>query len=147
MDFNAIIENFKNILTKHYFDFNGRTGRAEFWWYVLAYVVIAVVVGIIGSLIHTTILSSLLSLAFLCPNLGIAVRRLHDIDKTGWYVLLPMVPTLLAIVFLFMLMWQVAMILWVLTLACMILLIWWYAQPGNTGANKFGSPPAAFAKK
>ncbi len=147
MDFNAIIENFKTVLTKHYIDFQGRARRSEFWWYILVVIVIQIILSIIQRFIGTPILTGLLSLALLLPNLGISVRRLHDLDKTGWWILLPIAPSLLAIICMFLFQWTLVMIFWVATLACAILLIYWYAQPGSSGQNKFGPDPKAGAKK
>ncbi len=141
MDVNAVVENFKNVVTKHYFDFNGRSRRAEFWWYVLAVVVISIVLAIIDRLIGMTILTGLLSLALLLPNLGIGVRRLHDVGKSGWWILLPLAPWLLMLICFFMFQWTLAMIFGLAALACWILLIYWYAQPGTSGQNKFGPEP------
>jgi uncharacterized membrane protein YhaH (DUF805 family) len=141
MDMNAIFENFKNVVTKHYFDFHGRARRSEFWWYILVVIVLQVVLGIIQRFIGTQLLTGLLSLALLLPNLGVAVRRLHDINKTGWWILLPLAPMVLALIFTFMFQWTIAMILGVATLACSILLIYWYAQPGTAGQNPYGPDP------
>src|SRR5215467_11891512 len=131
MDFNKLWQNFVDIVTKHYVDFNGRVGRAQFWYYVLIVVLLSFAVGIVASF-TTRYLSSLLSLALLLPNLGIGVRRLHDIGKPGIYVLIPVVPAVLAAVFLFIL-WPLAMLLWLACLAAAVLLIYWYAQPGVSG--------------
>jgi uncharacterized membrane protein YhaH (DUF805 family) len=114
---------FMNVVTQHYFDFNGRARRAEFWWYILVYIIIAVILGIIQSVLHLgSILTGLLSLALLLPNLGVAVRRLHDINRSGWWILIALVPIVGA-----------------------ILLIYWYAQPGTSGANPFGPDPKSAA--
>ena len=141
MDMNAIIENFKTVVTKHYVDFHGRARRSEFWWYILVVVILGLIVGLIGRLIGTTILSSLLSLALLLPNLGVAVRRLHDVNKSGWWILLPLAPMILAFIFMFMFQLTIAGILGLVTLATWILLIYWYAQPGTAGQNPYGPDP------
>jgi uncharacterized membrane protein YhaH (DUF805 family) len=143
IDFNKLWQNFLDTLTNHYFDFNGRVGRAQFWYYILVVVVLGIGVGIIGSL-TTRFLSSLFSLALLLPNLGMAVRRLHDIGKPGIYVLIPIVPAVLAVVFLFMFLWPLALLCWLAVLAASVLLIYWYAQPGEVAANAYGPPPPAW---
>ncbi len=123
MDVNALIDNFRRIVTQHYFDFEGRARRQDFWYFVLVYVVIAVVLGIVQSIVGLgSILTGLLSLALLLPNLGLAARRLHDIDKSGWWLLIGIVP----------------IVGWVL-------LIYWYCQPGTAGANQYGADPKAGA--
>lgn len=143
VDFNKLWQNFVDTLTNHYFDFNGRVGRTQFWWYVLVVVVLAILVGIIGS-ITTRLISSLFSLALLLPNLGMGVRRLHDVGKPGIYVLLPLVPAVLAMLFLFLFLWPLAMLCWLAVFAAAVLLIYWYAQPGMTGDNEYGPPPPAW---
>ncbi len=60
-------------------------------------------------------LSSLLGLAILLPNLAVAVRRLHDTDRSGWWVLIGLVPVI-----------------------GFLVLIWFYVQKGTEGANRFG---------
>ncbi|HEY8698781.1 MAG TPA: DUF805 domain-containing protein [Rhizomicrobium sp.] len=141
VDFNKLWQNFVDTLTNHYFDFNGRVGRSQFWSYVVVWVVLAILVGIIGS-ITTRLISSLFSLALLLPNLGMGVRRLHDVGKPGIYVLLPLVPAVLAMLFLFLFLWPLAMLCWLAVFAAGVLLIYWYAQPGMAGDNEYGPPPA-----
>jgi uncharacterized membrane protein YhaH (DUF805 family) len=119
MDVNFLINNFRSVVTEHYFDFNGRARRQVFWYYCLVYFVIAVVVGIIGNLIGTSILSNLLSLALLLPSLGLNVRRLHDVNQSGWWVLIAF------------------------TVIGVLLLLYWAIQPGTTGANQYGADPKA----
>lgn len=151
MDPNAVVEAFRRTITEHYIDFQGRCARLEFWYYVLAYVVCYIILAIIQGIIGTSILTGLFSLALLLPGLGISVRRLHDIDRSGWWLLIGVVPafvggilSLLAFMsgsvgFGFALMG----IIWLACLAAFALLIYWYAQPGTAGANQFGPPPAA----
>jgi len=121
MDFNQLWQNFADIVTKHYFDFEGRARRQQFWWFVLVYFIIAIVLGVIQTILHVgNLLTGLLALALLLPNLGLAARRLHDIDRSGWWLLIGLIP----------------IVGW-------ILLIYWYVQPGTTGANQFGADPKA----
>lgn len=133
MDVNSIIENFKNIVTKQYVDFNGRTARTPFWYYVAAYIVLYIAASILDGMFGFGAFSpygfyyysprpitALLSLALLLPTLGLAVRRLHDTDRSGWWVLIGIIPV----------------VGW-------LVLIYWYAQPGSSGSNKFGDAPTA----
>lgn len=144
MDFNVLWQNFVDTLTNHYVDFDGRVGRTKFWYYVLVVVVLAILVGIVAT-VTTRYLSTLFSLALLLPNLGMGIRRLHDIGKPWFYVLLPLVPSFLAFVFFFMLLWPLAMLCWLLTLAASLLLIYWYAQPGDPAPNMYGPPPPVWS--
>jgi len=151
MDPNAVVETFRRTVTEHYVDFQGRTSRREFWYYVLAYVVCYVILAIIQGILGTSLLTGLFSLALLLPGLGISVRRLHDTDRSGWWLLIGVVPVfvggaLSALAFLsgsvgfgFVLMG----VIWLACLAAFALLIYWYAQPGTAGNNQFGPAPAA----
>jgi uncharacterized membrane protein YhaH (DUF805 family) len=89
---------FMKVVTQHYFDFNGRARRAEFWWYTLVNVILSIILQVIDGIAHTGgILGGLLSLALLLPSLGVAVRRYHDSNHSGWWILCP----IMNIVFLF----------------------------------------------
>jgi uncharacterized membrane protein YhaH (DUF805 family) len=151
MDFNKLWQNFVDTVTNHYLDFNGRVGRAQYWYYILVVFVLAIGVWLVGS-VTTRALSSLFSLALLLPNLGMTVRRLHDTGKPGIWVLLPLIPGVLMIVlgslavlggvFGFLLFIAAfAMIIWLLWLAAMAVLIYFCAQPGQAGDNLYGPPP------
>ncbi|MBU6444991.1 MAG: DUF805 domain-containing protein [Alphaproteobacteria bacterium] len=149
MDPNAVVETFRQTITEHYVDFAGRCGRRTFWYYVAAYVVCYVVLAIVQSVLGTHALTGLFSLALLLPGLGISVRRLHDTNRSGWWILLGAVPGGLMAVIAAMAFitgansaFGLALLLPIVTLAAMALLIYWYAQPGDTGGNLFGPPPA-----
>src|SRR5438105_4434631 len=89
-----------------YADFTGRAPRAEYWWFVLALVVAYIVVGIVESIIginHMILYSygplrALLWLATIVPSIAVGVRRLHDTNRSGWWMLVPIVPYALAII-------------------------------------------------
>lgn len=105
----------------NYVNFSGRANRGEFWWFVLATVLIAIVLGVVDGLVFGTDLwgngplSSVWSLALLIPSLALAVRRLHDIDRSGWWVLIALVPVVGGII-----------------------LLVWYCTRGTSGPNRFG---------
>lgn len=149
MDPNAIVEIFRRNVTEHYIDFQGRVRRHEFWHYVLALVVIYVIAGILQSVIGSHLLTSLLSLGLFLPNLGMAVRRLHDTGRSGWWVLIGVIPFAAMIVLTAMAimtgslgtMFLTTMLLPILMLAAAALLIYWYAQPGVVGPNEYGPDP------
>jgi uncharacterized membrane protein YhaH (DUF805 family) len=79
---------------KKYADFSGRAPRAEYWWYALATVIIGMGLAYLDKVIdgptvgETGLLSLVFTLATLVPGLAVAIRRLHDIDRTGWWVVL-----------------------------------------------------------
>jgi uncharacterized membrane protein YhaH (DUF805 family) len=68
--------------------FAGRAGRTEFWYFVLYHFLIALVLGRLG-VIFTVDLLSIYYPALLIPTVAVAVRRMHDVGKSGWYVLIP----------------------------------------------------------
>lgn len=68
----------------NYANFKGRSTRAEYWWVVLFFVLLSAVLEFFGS--FGSAVSGLVSLACLIPNLALSTRRLHDIGKSGWWV-------------------------------------------------------------
>ena len=140
MDVKQLFDNFKAVVTRHYADFSGRASRTVFWQYVLVYAVINVLLWVLG----LRLIGNLLSLALLLPSLGVSVRRLHDIGKSGWLVLLPLIPWFLTAAFMFVF-WPLAMVAGLAGLICAGYLIFLYAQPGVAGSNEFGPAPDALA--
>ncbi len=99
-----------------YADFTGRARRSELWWFVLFTVAVNFVLQLVG----LEALAGLFALAVLIPSIAVGVRRLHDLDRTGWWYLLVLLPV----------------IGW-------LVLIFFYIQPGTTGENRFGPDPMA----
>lgn len=106
----------RTVLSK-YATFEGRAARPEFWWWVLATVLASIVAGLVDRLLFGDgqLLQGLLGLAIIVPNLAVGARRLHDIDRTGWWQLIGLVP----------------IVGW-------LVLIWFFIQPGTPGRNRFG---------
>ena len=106
MDPNSItpIDWAKRPVMEKYADFTGRAPRPEYWWYVLALVILSIVARIIDSILGMKILgpygplSLIVTLGLLVPNLAVSVRRLHDTNRSGWWVLLPLVPYCIAFI-------------------------------------------------
>lgn len=86
---NEIIENFLNIIKNKYAQFNGRAGRKEYWYFFLVIFAVNIVATIIDSIIGMRILSGIWGLATIVPMIAAGVRRLHDIGKSGWFLLIP----------------------------------------------------------
>jgi uncharacterized membrane protein YhaH (DUF805 family) len=113
---------------RQYADFNGRARRTEFWMFTLFTIIISIVLGLLDSLLGLTFvdgtmsgwLGMLYSLAVLLPSLGVTARRLHDTGRSGWWMLLGLIPIVGGIV-----------------------LIVFCATPGNVGANAYGPDPKA----
>lgn len=74
----------------HYADFSGRSTRAEYWWIVLFNMIINAVAAFLPD--GLSWIMGLYSLATLVPGIAVAVRRLHDIGKSGWYYLFGLIP-------------------------------------------------------
>ena len=106
-----------------YLTFNGRATRSEFWWFYLFSTLMSWTASTVGELtlgmgleLGSTIASTILQIAFLLPWLAVASRRMHDIDRSGWWILI------------------------MFTGIGIILLIYWWAKKGNFGENTFGGP-------
>ena len=98
-----------------YFNFEGRARRSEYWWFVLANFCASIGLSFLGNLINFPWLTSILSLALFIPSLGLTARRLHDIGKSGWMMLISIIPIVGA-----------------------ILLIIWCAKDGDPQPNQYG---------
>jgi uncharacterized membrane protein YhaH (DUF805 family) len=85
---------------KNYVGFEGRARRKEYWYFALFNVVILIVLSLIGRAIGTNILYTIYALAVFLPGLAVAARRLHDTDKSGWWILIGLIPIIGAIVLL-----------------------------------------------
>ena len=154
VDVNKLWQNFLDTVTNHYMDFNGRVGRAQFWWYILVVFVLAFGVGIVAGVVHLYFLSQILSLALLLPNLGMMVRRLHDSGKPGIWVLILAIPAAIMIVLgllvvvsgglLFGLLFLIPVV-YLAALVAAVVMIYFCVQPGDPAANTYGPPPPPFA--
>jgi uncharacterized membrane protein YhaH (DUF805 family) len=108
---------------RKYVDFTGRARRAEYWWFILFYCLLIGALSVADLMMLSartggSVLSGLASLALFLPSLAVAVRRLHDTDRTGWWVLIGLVP----------------LIGWIIYLVFM-------CQRGTEGPNRFGADP------
>jgi uncharacterized membrane protein YhaH (DUF805 family) len=118
----------RSVLGK-YATFEGRAARSEFWYFILFLVIVNIILNIIDTaLLHTVmhtgagdvvIIASLFSLAMLIPNLAVAVRRLHDVGHSGWWLLIG------------------------LTGIGGLVLLFWYVSRGQEGPNEYGPAPVA----
>ncbi|MGY2438263.1 DUF805 domain-containing protein [Pseudomonas sp. SDO52101_S400] len=77
---------------KNYAEFKGRATRREYWMFVLINLGICIVMGVLDAMLNTKgILYNLYSLAMLLPSIAVGARRMHDTDRSGWWLLLPIV--------------------------------------------------------
>ena len=100
-----------------YFDFSGRSSRSEYWWFLLFFMVVSFVVPLLDST-QSGLISILAVLGLYIPVLAVQVRRLHDINRSGWWILISFVPLVGA-----------------------ILLLVWHCSKGTQGDNRFGTDP------
>ena len=103
-------ESIKNGFT-NYATFDGRASRAEFWWWILFTFLVSMAAGAVSAT-----LSQIFSLAVLLPSLAVSARRLHDTDRSAWFLLL----------------WFIPVFGWI------ILFVWAIQHAGET--NRYGPP-------
>ncbi|HEY2007675.1 MAG TPA: DUF805 domain-containing protein [Rhizomicrobium sp.] len=157
MDIQAIFENYRRAVMEHYFDMAGRVGRSEFWYFVLANFVFAVIAAILQGVTFLPLLA-IYNLAMILPAASMGARRLQDTGRDGrlvWiFVIAGFISQLLAAaammsfmavgflsVFLFgpiVMLFNLAFLL-----ACIVLIYFW-CQPGDLGANAYGPVPPTF---
>jgi uncharacterized membrane protein YhaH (DUF805 family) len=115
-----------------YVGFTGRARRSEYWWWALFTVLVGLAAAILDSVLGTTfgpdnspawrgstgVIGSIVNLALLLPTLAVAVRRLHDTDRSGWWLLIGLVPIVGAIV-----------------------LLVFFVMDSTAGTNRFGANP------
>lgn len=75
-----------------YADFSGRAQRSEYWFWYLAVLIAYVVAVIVDQIIGAPILTIIVALGVIVPTLAAGVRRLHDTDKSGWFILIGLIP-------------------------------------------------------
>jgi uncharacterized membrane protein YhaH (DUF805 family) len=83
-----------------YATFIGRSSRSAYWWWWLFSLIVVVATVLVDLALGTRIISGLVSLALLLPDLSVLVRRLHDTGHSGWWILISLVPLIGAIVLL-----------------------------------------------
>jgi uncharacterized membrane protein YhaH (DUF805 family) len=111
------MEEFQNAVKtcfNKYADFTGRAGRPEFWWFFLFQLAVYVVTSFVHGIVELVAV-----LALLVPALAVAARRMHDIGKSGWFLLIGLIPLVGGLILLF-----------------------FAAQPGQTESNAYGPVPA-----
>lgn len=91
---------------KKYAVFSGRASRKEYWMFYLISIIIALVLGLIEGIVafnperDVSVLASIFSFAILLPSIAVSVRRLHDIGRSGWWLLIAFVPLIGPIILL-----------------------------------------------
>ena len=114
----AISSGFQN-----YINFTGRAARSEYWFWTLFTVLVSIAASLIDLALFRSFdfspLATIVSLGTLLPSLAVGVRRLHDLDRTGWWLLL------------------------IITVIGAIVLLVWFCMRGTAGPNRFGPDPLA----
>ncbi len=138
---------------KKYATFSGRSRRQEYWMFFLFNVIFSIILAILdevlglkltsGGINNSGILGSIYSLALFIPGLAVAVRRLHDTNRSGWFLLLPIAPYVLVFLGIFLKgLGSILIIIGGLAfLGLGILLIVWLATEGTSGENQYGPDP------
>lgn len=112
------------LVLKRYVQFEGRARRKEYWYFVLFSIIASLLLSGIDRALHTTsgngsgVLSSLYSLAVLLPSIAVGVRRLHDTSRTGWWILIGLIP-----------------------IVGFIVLLVFFCQDSDAGTNAYGPNP------
>lgn len=93
----SFVDAVRSVLTQ-YAVFSGRSRRSEYWWYTLFAVVVSLVASQVDAALGSQVVSIILALALLLPGLGVSIRRLHDTGRSGWWLLIGLVPVVGVIV-------------------------------------------------
>lgn len=115
MDFQSAI---RSGLSK-WITFSGRSSRSEFWYWILFVILLSMVLSFIGlSTSSGSIIGFFVAIFFMVAYFSIAIRRLHDLDKSGWWMLLSLFPVLGTLI-----------------------LMAWFTIKGTVGSNQYGADP------
>lgn len=116
---------YKKVVFENYANFNGRARRSEYWYFVLFNMIFAIMAMILDNLLGLNFdpipygwLYLIYALALFLPGLSVAVRRLHDLNKSGWFMFIVLIPIIGSI--------------WLLVLFC---------TEGTSGPNSYGEDP------
>jgi len=105
---------------REYFNVSGRARRTEYWMYLLVYVGIVIVASVLDAALNGQLISGLVALVHLIPTISVGVRRLHDIGRSGWWLLVVLIP----------------LIGWLIAL-------YWAVKEGDAQDNDYGANPKA----
>ena len=135
---------------KKYAEFEGRSRRKEYWMYVLLLIVVGIVIGVVERALGLAALvgpygpiTALFMLATLVPSLAVGVRRLHDTNRSGWWLLIGYGPLILSLLLPLLGMAGIglAMIVPLIALVGFIVLLVFMVLEGTRGPNQYGPDP------
>jgi uncharacterized membrane protein YhaH (DUF805 family) len=92
--------------------FSGRASRSEYWYFILFNIIISIILAQVSQLFEISFIAPIYQLLIFLPTLAVSVRRMHDVGKSGWYILIPIYSFVLAV------------------------------QAGQKGTNSFGEDPS-----
>ena len=104
---------------ENYVNFEGRASRSAYWWWFLFAILASAAANILDAILGIPLFSVIVGLGLLLPGLAVGVRRLHDTDRSGWWILIGLIP-----------------------LIGLIVLLVFFVQESDPGPNKYGPPPA-----
>ncbi len=148
-------ESVKICLTEKFATFQGRASRSEYWWFVLAVVIVGLVASLLGWIVQWIV-----TLALIVPAAAAGARRLQDTGRPGWWIWIPVIVSLLLS---FMAPTMPAMgpdgmpvgampgmgsvalvsVLGIVQLVIALVFLWFLTRPSQPGANAYGPPPTA----
>ncbi|MDO5017573.1 MAG: DUF805 domain-containing protein [Porphyromonas sp.] len=125
----SLWQGFKTAFIRKYSVLSGRARRKEYWGFQLFSFLfflpvnvpyVCAQIGVINSSLTVTTLYFLIAIFFFMPSLAVSVRRLHDIGKSGWWLLIGLIPLIGTLV-----------------------LLYYYIKEGDHGENRYGPDPKA----
>ncbi len=121
MDFQTAI---RTVLKDKYATFSGRAARSEYWWFALFCFIVSLILNVLDIMLfgNDSLMSIdlIFSLAVLVPSIAVGVRRLHDLGRSGWWLLIILIP-----------------------LIGFLILLYFFVQKGTDGPNEHGPDPLA----
>jgi uncharacterized membrane protein YhaH (DUF805 family) len=116
----------RTVLQRKYATFSGRARRSEFWFFVLFSAIVRTIANVLDAIIHSGnstrggVISAIVALLLLIPSLAVSVRRLHDTDRSGWWLFIALIPIV----------------------GIIILVVWWAHDSGPE--NQYGPNPKGY---
>ena len=124
-----------------YADFSGRAMRTDFWYFMLFlnlsfffFVLLDAVIGTFHTRLGFGLLSGIFALLLLFPAVAVSVRRLHDTNRSGWWMLIWWMPIAVNVI-------NSTLIFSILSLMGAVVLVVFWCQPSDSGVNRFGKKP------
>lgn len=141
----TFVESIKTCLARKFISGQGRASRSEYWWFFLFNFIANLVLNFIP------VIGSIASLVLTIPGIAVAVRRCHDLNKSGWLIILPYVLLIIGTILMITAMVGQSEALFYIAVGGLILgglgfliLTIFFMFPGTAGPNKYGNAPYVF---